>query len=87
VLIQRGVEAPKVVRCVAPVYPNLARRLNLEGPVRLPVIVADDGTAKTTEVLGGNPVVAKSAQDAVPAWKWVLAVHESKQIVALRFRR
>ena len=82
-----GAGSRKIARRVPPVYPDLARRLNLEGLVKLRVTVASDGAANATEVLGGNPVLAKSAQDAVSTWKWVPAEHETKEIVELRFHR
>jgi TonB family protein len=80
--------ARRVVRRSPPVYPELARRLNLkEGVVKLRVTVAPDGAPKATEVLGGNPVLAKSAQDTVLTWRWAPAANESKEIVELRFER
>jgi TonB family protein len=77
--------ARTVTTRIAPVYPELARRLNLEGIVKLRVIVAPDGTAKTAQVLGGNPVLAKAAQDAVSRWKWAPAPRETQELVELRF--
>jgi TonB family protein len=74
-----------VVERVAPTYPDLARRLNLQGAVKLRVTVAPDGAAKGAEVLGGNPVLAKAAQDAVMRWKWAPTARESKEMVELRF--
>ena len=74
-----------IIARVAPVYPDLARRMNLEGIVKVRVNVAPDGSAKATEVLGGNPLLAKSAQDAISRWKWAPAPHESVETVQLRF--
>ena len=59
----------RVTERAAPVYPELARRLNLEGVVKLRVTVSPDGAFKQSEVLGGNPVLAKAAQDAVRKWR------------------
>jgi TonB family protein len=75
----------RVITHVAPSYPDLARTMNLQGIVKLRVTVAPDGTVKTTQVVGGNPVLAKSAQDAVSRWKWAPAPHESTESVELRF--
>ena len=77
--------ARQVITRIAPVYPDLARRMNLEGIVKLRVTVAADGSAKAIEVLGGNPVLAKSAQDAISRWKWAPAAHESTELIQLRF--
>lgn len=76
----------RVTEKAAPVYPELARRLNLEGTVKLQVTVAPDGAVKHSEVLGGNPVLAKAAQDAVRKWRWVAAPQETKEQVQLIFR-
>ena len=80
-----GTGTRTVARRVAPAYPDLARQSNLEGLVRLRVTVAPEGSVNAVEVLGGNPVLAKSAQDAVSAWRWTPAAHETKEIVELRF--
>lgn len=69
----------------APVYPELARRLNLAGMVKLRVTVAPDGAPRESEVLGGNPVLVKAAQDAVKKWRWTAAAQESKEEVQLNF--
>ncbi|HKI27713.1 MAG TPA: energy transducer TonB [Candidatus Sulfotelmatobacter sp.] len=70
---------------VVPAYPELAHRLNLEGIVKLRVTVRPDGTPNRTEVLGGNPVLAKAAQDAVVRWKWTPAPHDTTELIELRF--
>lgn len=75
----------RVTQQVAPAYPDLARKLNLQGTVRLRVTVAQDGAARTAEVLGGNPVLVKAAQDAVMRWKWAPAAGETKEVIELRF--
>jgi len=53
----------RLMEKVAPVYPALARRLNLEGVVKLRVTVSPDGAFKQSEVVGGNPVLAKPAEE------------------------
>ena len=75
----------RVTEKSAPVYPELARRLNLEGVVKLTVTVAPDGEVKHSQVLGGNPVLAKAAQDAVKKWRWAASAQESKEEVELNF--
>jgi TonB family protein len=74
-----------VTERAVPAYPDLARKLNLDGMVRLRVTVASDGTAKQTEVLGGNPLLAKAAQDSVKKWRWAVATHETQEEVLLNF--
>ena len=76
----------RVMERAAPVYPELARRLGLQGTVKLQVTVGPDGAVKQSEVLGGNPVLAKAAQDAVRKWRWAAAPQETKEQVQLNFR-
>ena len=75
----------KVLSRVAPRYPDLARRINLEGAVKLMVTVAPNGSAKSVQVMGGSPLLVKAAQDAVYGWKWAPAPQESQELVELRF--
>ena len=82
---QTDEHARQIASKVAPAYPELARRLNLDGIVKLRVTVAPDGSARQAEVLGGNPVFTKAAQDAVIKWKWTAAPQETKEIIELKF--
>jgi TonB family protein len=75
----------KVVSRVAPVYPDLARKLSLHGVVKLIVVIAPDGRVKSTEVVGGNPVLTQAAVDAVRKWRYESAPQQTHGIVELRF--
>jgi TonB family protein len=77
--------ARKVVVQVAPSYPELALRTNLHGAVRLIVLVGSDGRVKTTEIVGGNPVLAQAAVDAVHKWKFEAGPQPTKEIIELKF--
>src|SRR5450432_2154614 len=55
----------KVVTRVAPDYPPLARRIHLEGVVRVEAVVRPNGSVRSTRILGGNPVLVDAAQIAV----------------------
>jgi TonB family protein len=71
---------------VIPAYPELARTMNVKGNVRLEVVVAPNGTAKSVRVIGGHPVLAQAAERAVQKWKWERAAHESNEPIELRFK-
>jgi len=47
------------------VYPELARRMKISGVVRLHLQLSPGGTVRESKILGGNPVLAVAAQDAV----------------------
>lgn len=51
----------KVKSKVAPVYPDIARRMNITGTVRLVVVVSSKGTVKTTKLVGGHPILVSAA--------------------------
>jgi TonB family protein len=75
----------KVVSKPEPAYPSLARRMGISGTVRIEALVAPNGSVKSTSIIGGHPVLAQSAQDAVRKCKWEPASHETKEIVILNF--
>jgi TonB family protein len=74
-----------IVDRVVPVYPDLARRAQIHGTVRVGVVVTPSGKAKLTQVIGGNPLLAKAAVDAIEKWKWAPAAQETKELVELNF--
>jgi len=76
----------KVVNKAEPIYPSLARRMAISGTVRVEAVVAPNGTVKSTSIIGGHPLLAQAAVDAVRKCKWEPAPHESKEIVILNFR-
>jgi TonB family protein len=64
-------ELPRKVKArVSPLYPDLARRMNISGTVRLQVVVGPDGSVRATNVLGGHPLLVQAAADAVRKWKF-----------------
>ncbi len=78
-------EGRKIVSKVAPRYPELARRMQIHGAVRLDVVVEPNGTVKTIQVKGGHPILAQAAQEAVEKWRWEPAPHETTQPVEVKF--
>ena len=82
---QEAESSRKLTNSKPPVYPAIARSLRLEGNVKLRVTVAPNGAAKSSEVLGGNALFSKAAQEAVANWKWAPASQESQVLVNLNF--
>jgi TonB family protein len=76
----------KIVTQARPVYPELARKLNIVGTVRLLVNVAPAGNVVGTQELGGSPVLVKAALDAVVKIKWEPATDGTKEIVEIKFQ-
>jgi TonB family protein len=75
----------KVKSKVAPAYPELAKRMNVTGKVKIEVVIAPDGHVKSTRVIGGHPLLVQACQDAVKEWKFVAAPEESTQVVEFEF--
>jgi TonB family protein len=75
----------KVKVRVAPVYPALARQMNISGIVKVQVTVAPNGTVKSTKLVGGHPLLATAALDAIKKWKFETGPDEITGIVEFKF--
>jgi TonB family protein len=75
----------KVKTKTTPVYPDLARRMNVTGKVKIEVVIAPDGHVKTTRVVGGHPLLVQPCQEALKEWKFASAPEETTQIVEFDF--
>jgi TonB family protein len=75
----------KVLKKVAPQYPSILKSKGIGGTVKLKVFIKPDGTVKDTEVLGGNPILAESAQKAVTQWKFSSGGAETTMEVSVVF--
>jgi TonB family protein len=70
---------------VAPVYPELAKRMSIAGVVKVQVVVAPNGSVKTTKVVGGHPLLVTAAVDAVKKWRFETAAEETTGVVEFKF--
>ena len=75
----------KIVNKVVPTYPAMARSMSLAGTVKLEAVVMANGTVKSIQVKGGNPLLVQAAQHAVRDWKWVKSDHDSTEALEFRF--
>jgi TonB family protein len=75
----------KIVNRVVPVYPELASKMQITGTVKVEVVVTPAGKVKFTQVVGGSPVLAKAAIDAIEKWKWGPSPAETKELIELNF--
>jgi TonB family protein len=60
----------KVLTRIEPVYPPELKERGISGLVRLQVYIAGNGTVERIEILGGNPILAEAAKNAVYKWKY-----------------
>lgn len=81
---QQSSSLRRITRQVAPVYPDVAKKINLGGTVKVIAVVGADGDVKSVEPVGGSPVLLKAAQDAIAKWKYAPG-GESRESVELHF--
>jgi TonB family protein len=82
----KGQETSRKVKTrVSPVYPELARKMNISGVVKVRVTVAANGSVKDAQLMGGHPVLAGAAMDAVKKWRFEARPEETAETVEFRF--
>lgn len=70
---------------VQPAYPDLAKKMNIAGTVKIEIVVAPNGTVKDARVVGGHPVLATAALDAAKKWRFEPAAVETSGIIDFKF--
>jgi TonB family protein len=75
----------KVLKKVLPVYPELARQLNIKGAVKLLVTVEPNGKVRSARALGGNPAFVDAAMRVIDKWKFNPAAEPTTETVEIRF--
>lgn len=82
---QDSSQGRKIVHKTMPVYPALARQINLSGTVKVVAVVTPDGKVRTVEPMGGSPILIEAAKEAIVQWKFVPAAAESREVIELHF--
>jgi TonB family protein len=70
---------------ISPVYPELARRMNVSGVVKVQITVDKNGVIKNTKLVGGHPILANAAMDAVRKWRYESGSEETIGVIEFRF--
>jgi protein TonB len=60
----------RIIKKVAPVYPQMAKQYQVSGAVKLEVTVAADGSVRSAKVIAGHPMLTSAAVDAVSHWRY-----------------
>jgi TonB family protein len=76
----------KIKLSVPPQYPELAKRMNIQGIARVLLTVTADGKVSDVKELGGNPVLVSSLVQAVKKWRYEAADKESTIEVRFEFK-
>lgn len=79
-------EGRKVISNPVPVYPQLARNNHITGVVKVVVVIAPDGHIKSTEVIGGHPLLTDAVKDTLKDWKYAPAATESTATLEFHFK-
>ncbi len=83
---QESSEAARKVLVQTPAaYPTLARSMNIRGTVKLQAHVAQNGTVKSIDIVGGHPLLSQSAVTAVGHWKFEPGPKETKESIEIKF--
>lgn len=67
----------------APEYPAMGKQLKLEGRVELEAVVSETGAVEKVNIVSGNPVLTKSAAEAVKHWKFNPFLFDGKACKAI----
>jgi TonB family protein len=81
-----GQEARKALSKPAPSYPEIAKRMNLTGVVKIELVVGTDGGIKDTKVIGGHPILVEAALKALRDWKYERASSETTIQLEFKFQ-
>jgi TonB family protein len=75
----------KVRSKVMPDYPELAKKLNVTGKVKVEATVAPDGHVTATRILGGSPTLVSCAAEALKKWRYEPGPKETTEVVEFTF--
>ncbi len=78
-------DARKVVNRVSPVFPALAKKMNVAGVVKVEATISPSGNVTDTKVVGGHPLLIQAAVDALKKWKYEAAGETTSTVVEFRF--
>ncbi len=78
-------EGRKIRNKVNPVYPELAKRVNATGSVKLEIQIAPNGEVRSVKALGGHPLLIPAAEDAIRKWRYEPGPETTTTVVEFRF--
>lgn len=71
---------------VKPVFPELAKKMNVSGAVKVEVVISPAGVVKSAKAIGGHPLLIDSALDAVKKCKFEPGSDETTQVIIFNFK-
>ena len=64
------IKAPTRIKYVAPVYPDIAQRVRVQGVVMIEAVIGVDGRIDQARILRSQPLLDEAALAAVRAWEY-----------------
>jgi TonB family protein len=81
-----GQEARKAIAKPTPRYPEIAKHMKLVGTVKVEIVIGPNGKVKSTNVVGGHPVLIDATLAALKEWKYEPAKTETAATLTFDFR-
>jgi len=76
---------PRLLKKVVPAYPDILKKMNVSGTVRVEVTINPDGSVKDVENRGGNAIFVDSVAAAVRGWKYAPADRQHTADISVTF--
>jgi TonB family protein len=70
----------KLTHSVPPKYPEAARKKDVQGTVKMQVLIAKNGAVKSVKVVAGDKQLAKAAIAAVKQWRYQTTLLNGKPV-------
>src|SRR5437879_7983830 len=70
---------------VSPTYPELAKKMNVVGVVKVELTVLPNGQVKSAKAIGGHPLLIDASVNAANQFKYEAGSEETKELVEFKF--
>jgi protein TonB len=60
----------KAIERVVPLYPELPKRIRLQGDVSIEVMISAEGRVESARAVSGHPMLVQAALDAARRWRF-----------------
>lgn len=68
--ISQGISQGLLIKKVAPLYPQQALQMKIQGPVELAATISKEGNITNLKRISGDAILGRAAMDAVKQWKY-----------------
>lgn len=70
---------------ITPNYPEIARRMHIEGTVVVELTAMPDGSVKDVHALSGHPLLVQAAEDCVSHWRFLPTAKAERGTISILF--